>query len=355
MPSLHERTPPMPPLPPVPPVPSAPSESSLSQPSSPPWASEPAASEAALRMDPDLGLLRTFAVAARSRSLTEAAGRLGLSQPGLSRRIARLERSVGARLLERSRGGLRPTAEGELLLRAADRILHEMDGIMGRLASRRQSISGELHVHASTIPGEHLLPALIASFLARHGEVGIRLEVSRTATVIDAVADGAVDLGVCGDRIERQGVEFRPLVRDTLVLAAPEGHPLVRRGKVGLSELGRLTLLTREVGSGTQRVIEGLLSGAREDADSGAPGRTPTRAFGSTQAILAAVRSGIGFALVSALSIGSVPGVRGIPVEGIDNERWLWLATPINAPTRVVTAAFVEHLQRSLPPSARVG
>jgi DNA-binding transcriptional LysR family regulator len=311
-------------------------------------ASDRAANEAAWRIDPDLGLLRTFAVTVRSRSLTDAAARLGLSQPGLSRRIARLERSVGTRLVDRSRSGLRPTVDGELLLRAADRILHEVDGVMGRLASRRQSISGELHIQASTIPGEHLLPAAIASFLGRHREVGFRLEVSRTATVIDAVAEGLVDLGVCGDRIDHQGVEFRPLVRDTLVLAVPEGHELARRGKVGLGELGRLPLLTREAGSGTQRVIEGLLSDVRAEAEPVPSGRTPARAFGSTQAILAAVRSGIGFALVSAISIGSAPGVRGIPVQGMESERWLWLATPVNVPTQVAAAAFIEHLQRTL-------
>jgi DNA-binding transcriptional LysR family regulator len=314
---------------------------------------DPAADGREPRIDPDLGLLRTFAVAARSRSLTEAAARLEMSQPGLSRRIARLEQSVGARLLERSPGRLRPTADGELLLRAADRILHEVDGVMGRLVSRREGLTGELHVQSSSIPGEHLLPAVIATFLVRHGEVGIRLEVTRTATVIDAVADGAVDLGVCGDRIDRQGVEFRPLVRDTLVLAAPEGHELARRGKVGLADLGRLTLLTREAGSGTQRVIEGLLADAGVDGDPAIVRATPQRAFGSTQSILAAVRSGIGFALVSALSIAATPGVRGIPVDGIDSERWLWLATRASAPMQPVTVAFVEHLQRALSPSAR--
>lgn len=311
----------------------------------------PATSNAPLRMDPDLGLLRSFAVTVRSRSLTEAATRLGLSQPGLSRRITRLERSVGAPLLNRSPGGLRPTAEGELLLHAADRILHEVDETMGRLARRRQAITGELHIHASTVPGEHLLPALIATFLAGHGEVGIRLEISRTATVIDVVAEGVVDFGVCGDRIERQGVVFRPLVRDRLVLAVPEGHPLVRHGRVGLKELGRLTLLTREAGSGTQQTIEGMLSGKRGGPDTGGSRGAPTRAFGSTQAILAAVRSGIGFALVSALSVESTPGVLGVPVEGIESERWLWLATSVNAPTQAA-AAFIDHLQRSLSASS---
>jgi len=294
------------------------------------------------RLDPDLGLLRTFAVAARSRSLTEAADRLGLSQPGLSRRIARLERSVGVPLLDRSRGRLRPTAEGQVLLGAADRILQEIDRVVGRLADRRGALTGEVRIHASTIPGEHLLPRVIATFLRRHEDVGVRLEVSRTATVIDAVADGSADIGVCGDRVDRQGIEFRPLVRDTIVLAVPSSHALARRGSVRVEDLGRATLLSREAGSGTQRVIEGMLAGSSEtDARSGGP----VRAFGSTQAILAAVREGIGFALVSRMSVAAAPAITGIEVTGIDDERWLWLATAANAPLTAAAAAFAEHLQ----------
>lgn len=299
-------------------------------------------------LDPELGLLRTFAVAARSRSLTEASVRLGLTQPGLSRRIARLERSVGGRLLDRSRGRLRPTPDGEVLLEAADRILNEVDSAMGRLAGRRRSITGELHLHASSIPGEHLLPPLVASFLALHPEAGIRLEVSRTATVIDSIAKGDAVLGVCGDRIERHGVEFRPLVRDVLVLAVPEGHPFARRSSVGIGELAHRTLLTREAGSGTQRVIESLIVDAKEGQHVGPGAGAPTRAFGSTQSILAAVRAGIGLALVSGLAIPSSPGVRGVRVDGMDRGRWFWLATSANTPTTVVAAAFVDHLQRHL-------
>jgi len=299
------------------------------------------------RIDADLGLLRTFAVAARASSLTEAAERLGLSQPGLSRRIARLEQTVGSVLLDRSRGALRPTAEGELLLRTADRVLREIDATMGRLASRREVLSGEVRIHASTIPGEHLLPGIIAPFLRRHPEVGIRMEVSRTARVVDEVASGSVDLGVCGDRVDRQDVEFRPLLRDVLVLAAPVGHALTRRGAVHVEDLAGVTLLSREQGSGTQRVVDGMLTD-RQDRGGGRLRDEPVRQFGSSQAILAAVRAGIGLALISRLSIQSVPGVRGVPVDGLDDERWLWLVTPMNAPVPPTVAAFIDHLQRVL-------
>lgn len=295
-------------------------------------------------LDPDLGLLRTFAVAARAASLTEAAARLGLSQPGLSRRISRLERSVGAVLLDRSRGALRPTPEGELLLRSADRVLADLDAVVGRLVARRHSLTGEVRIHASTIPAEHLLPALIAPFLARNPEVGVRMEVSRSAQVVAEVARGAVDLGVCGDRIDEPSVELRPLLRDVLVLAVPLDHPLAGRRSVRMDDLVGLDLLSREPGSGTLHAGESLFPGA-------GPLRTgpaPARVFGSSQSVLAAVRSGIGVALVSRLAVTSALDLRAVPVEGAEGERWFWLATRRNAPLGAAALAVIDHLRSSL-------
>jgi len=295
----------------------------------------------------DIDLLRAFAITARSRTLTEAAERLGLSQSGLSRRLARLEGSTGAILLLRPRGGVELTAAGELLLRTADRVLRSVDTVLGELGSHRDDLAGDVRIHASSIPGEHLLPPLIASLLSRHPRIGIEVAVSDSADVVAAVAAGQADLGVCGDRFDRPDVRYRPLARDTLVLAVPQGHPLTTRSGVGLEDLVGLPLLRRKGGSGTQRVVEGLLSRAGMDF----PDDGPIRAFGSTQATLAAVRAGIGLALVSSLAAGSAPGIRAVPLQGIDAVRWLSLVLPAQGTPRPTVAAIVTHLQTHAPRS----
>src|SRR3954452_8327665 len=71
-------------------------------------------------MDPRRVL--TFRAVAHQRSFSRAAGELALSQPSVSNQIAALEREIGARLLHRESGGLRPTREGEILLEHADAI-----------------------------------------------------------------------------------------------------------------------------------------------------------------------------------------------------------------------------------------
>jgi DNA-binding transcriptional LysR family regulator len=288
----------------------------------------------------DLDLLRAFATAARSSSLTEAAGRLDMSQPGLSRRLSRLEASLGTRLLQRSRSGVSLTPAGELLLRTADRVLADLDRIVGDLGTHRQDLAGDVRIHASSVPGEYLLPPLLAGFLARHPQVGVDVAVSDSAGVVDAVVSGEADLGVCGDRFERSDLTFRPLARDTLVLAVPSGHPLAGRRDISLDELRHHQLLRRERGSGTQRVAESLLARAGIEF----PPTGAQRSFGSTQATLAAVRAGIGLALISSLAARSSPGIVGIPLRGLDASRWLSLVLPSHGTRRPTVAALVAHL-----------
>src|SRR4029077_7872373 len=76
-------------------------------------------------MDPKRVL--TFRVVARERSFTRAAQELALSQPSVSHQVAELEQEVGARLLDRSPGGLRLTRAGSLLLEPADAISARFD------------------------------------------------------------------------------------------------------------------------------------------------------------------------------------------------------------------------------------
>lgn len=290
----------------------------------------------------DVELLRAFSVVARSRTFTAAADRLGMSQPGLSRRIARLEAIVGAALILRHRGDLTLTAAGQELLPTADGVLRDLDDTISSLRARQEGLSGHVRISASTIPGEHLLPPRIAWFLRRHEQVGITLTIAPSTRVIEDVASGRADLGACGARSEQPGITYLPLARDTLVLVVPLGHPLAQRRRVTLQELEPFPMLGREPGSGTGRSTENLLGG-RSD---GLVHARPERSFGSTQAILAAVRAGIGIAVVSQVAASATPGVRSVMLTDVAPQRWLWIALPTAVPRPTEVAALVSHLQK---------
>src|SRR5437773_9682577 len=112
----------------------------------------------------DLRQLEIFVKVAELKSFSKAAQALRLTQPTISEHIRTLEQELGVRLLDRLGRGAEATRAGQLLLSHATRMLQlqretlqAMDSFQGRLA-------GDLHVAASTIPGEYVLPALIGRF-----------------------------------------------------------------------------------------------------------------------------------------------------------------------------------------------
>src|SRR5881392_2026446 len=98
----------------------------------------------------------------RTRSFGAAARELGYTQSAVSQQIARLERSVGQRLVDRP-GGPRPvdlTDAGRLLLRHADAIVAQLDAAQADMAAFAEGEAGPLRVGIYQSVGVHLLPAL---------------------------------------------------------------------------------------------------------------------------------------------------------------------------------------------------
>jgi DNA-binding transcriptional LysR family regulator len=122
--------------------------------------------------------LKTFQEIVRLGSFSEVARKLGISQPAVSFQVQKLEQELGIRLIDRSQRTISLTQAGHRLLRFAETVASEREKLGKDLEQMREYISGDLHIEASTIPGEFLLPALLAEFKKRHPAVKIRLDVS---------------------------------------------------------------------------------------------------------------------------------------------------------------------------------
>jgi DNA-binding transcriptional LysR family regulator len=132
--------------------------------------------------------LQTFVHAATLGGLTRAADRMGLSKSIISRRLAKLEAELGARLLTRSTRGISLTEAGDDFLVYAERILAEMDDARAVVASRDGELAGRLRLAAPLSFGtEHLAPA-VAEFASQHPRLSI--DVSYGDHVHDIVAEG---------------------------------------------------------------------------------------------------------------------------------------------------------------------
>jgi DNA-binding transcriptional LysR family regulator len=274
----------------------------------------------------DLVQLRTFLLVVERGSLSAAAAELGVSQPAVSKRIQSLEQELGERLLVRGPREVRLTAAGRLLEEAARAIVAEEERLRQRLrALQPGDLRGEFALGASTIPGEHLAPALLADLTRRHPSLQIHLRVGDTAQVVEWVAAGQVALGLVGARMGGwRDLAWEPFVRDEIVLAVPAHHPLAMREAVRLEDLADLPLIQRERGSGTRQMVDEVLA----EHGLALPPSPPGLVLGSTQAVLQAVAQGLGVGFVSVRALRALGGEgapKGVRLEGVRLERQLWV------------------------------
>jgi DNA-binding transcriptional LysR family regulator len=239
--------------------------------------------------------LETFSKAAELCSFTGAARALRLSQAAVSQRVGLLEKALGTSLFKRKGGRVLLTAAGQKLYDYAQRILDLHRQAHREITGQEAPVAGELVLAASSIPGEHLLPALLPAFGAGHPHIRVRATVSDSMDVLAQVERGGVSLGLVGQKAEKPHLEFRYLASDRMMLVVPRGHVLGKRKALSVRELTGFPLVLREAGSGLRHCFQKSL----EKAGLSLSDLRVTLELGSNEAIKAAVLKGAGIAILS--------------------------------------------------------
>jgi LysR family hydrogen peroxide-inducible transcriptional activator len=171
-----------------------------------------------------------YAVAvADTLSFRRAAAACGVSQPSLSAQLGELEGALGARLFERDRRRVLLTPAGEGLVARARRVLTDAEDLAD--ASRRLAdpLSGTLRIGIIPTISPYLLPDLVRALRREHARLTVRWTEDRTATLVNALQEGALDAAVLALEADLGDLASEPLGRDPFLLAAPRGHALARR------------------------------------------------------------------------------------------------------------------------------
>jgi len=274
----------------------------------------------------DLEHLRTLVTIVEQGSLSAAARARRISQPAVTKQVQRLEAEMGLALLLRGpKRQMELTPAGEQVLAFARETMARFERLERELAALKTVGPGVLAVAASTIPGEYLLPGMLAAFRARYPEVEIHLTISDTADVAAKVLGHEADVGVIGSPLQRPGLRLERLAADEVVLAVPPGHAFAARQEVAVEELRGQPLILREEGSGTRRSVEAALAAAGVSL----PQDNVVLTLGSTQAILQAVEQGIGVGFVSARAAAQAQAhgrLACVRLAGVNLSRSLYLA-----------------------------
>jgi DNA-binding transcriptional LysR family regulator len=247
-------------------------------------------------MDPaPLPHLETFAKAAETGSFTAAARALHLTQAAVSLRVQALEKVLGVPLFQRAGGHVALTEAGHRLYGYAQRILELHRQALQQIAGRAAPLTGELALAASSVPGEHFLPELLAVYRQKLPHIQVRVAVSDSAAVLRQVEQGHAHLGLVGGRADAPELEFRSFAGDQLALIVPASHRWGRRRRVPLVQVCRQPLILRELGSGSRWCLEQALAQAGKSLRD----LQVVLEVGSNEAIKEAVQRGLGLAVLS--------------------------------------------------------
>jgi DNA-binding transcriptional LysR family regulator len=178
---------------------------------------------------PDVASLALFLHAVETRSLTKAAERSHIALAAASRRIASLEEMLGVSLLDRSSRGVKPTPAGTALALHARQILQNVERLNAELAEYSDGNRGRVRLHANTSALTQFLPAQLASFAATFPDIRLELEEQPSLTIVQAVAQGAADIGIIVKGVSTEGLETVLYRTDHLVALVPKSHPLRAR------------------------------------------------------------------------------------------------------------------------------
>lgn len=185
----------------------------------------------------DVATLRWFQLVADGTTVTEVAELYQVSQPGVSRALARLEKEVGSPLLLRRGRMLRSTHAGAVFKRHVDAALHDVDDGLAAVDELIDPETGSVSIAFQLSLGAWLVPDLVDTFRRDHARVRFRLHSSDDARGSMVLADGHLDLELTARRPTEEGVRWEHLFTQPLVLAVSLDHRLAERTEVALDEV----------------------------------------------------------------------------------------------------------------------
>lgn len=183
----------------------------------------------------ELDQLRYFLVVAANGSFTVAGEELGITQPALSRSIAKLELEIGQPLFERQSRQLKLTDLGARLKSRAEQILLLVDDTLAELTD--DGVQGRVRVGAIPTIAPYFLPPVMRRFRDNHPSAQIVAMEETTDKLLQRCSQGDVDLVISAAPVRGPYLEMEPLFEEELLVVLPSNHELTQQRTVRLSQL----------------------------------------------------------------------------------------------------------------------
>jgi DNA-binding transcriptional LysR family regulator len=284
-------------------------------------------------MNFDLADLRAFVSVVKLRSFRAAATELHLSQPALSRRIDKLEKALGVRLLQRTTRKVDVTGVGrEFSVRAAD-ILNGLDESLLGIRDVARRVTGEVTIACIPSAIRYFIPSILRDYHAQYPGIVVRVIDQGGHDVLGTVGRSEADFGLNYMGTLDPQLEFERVLTEPFVVACRREHPLAKKKRVRWAELAQYDYMSVTHASGNRMLIDMALTSLP---------RRP-RWFCEAQhvsTLVSFVESGLGVAAVPRLAMPP-PGHPTL------------VSVPLVEPSITRAVGLIRRAGRDLPPASQ--
>lgn len=207
--------------------------------------------------------LEAFVNVVKLKSFSKAAEATFLTQPTISTHINMLEKELGVTLIDRHGKESRPTKEGRAFYNYAINILNTRERAVAKLGDFANEISGTLDIKTSTIPGEFIVPSIVAKFNAEFPNARFNIEESDSEKVCNDILDNLGEIGFTGKE-SSNNLKYELILQDKLVLITPDNEKFraIKEGinYVTVGDIKDEMFILREDGSATKKTFEDAIS-----------------------------------------------------------------------------------------------
>lgn len=258
----------------------------------------------------DLRQLAALVAVADHGTFSAAADELATVQSNVSAHIRRLEREVGAVLVDRQAGRL--TEEGEIVADRARRIRAELDALVADVAALKHVVTG--HVRAGIIgtTARWLVPPLLDWMGERYPDVEIEIIDATSTSLEPQLESGRLDLALVNLPLPSQVLVIETIFEEDLLLFVPHDHPVAAAERVPITALTELPLLLPPRGTGFRDQLDAAVANHDVTLRSRAE-------LDGIRLIASMTIAGIGAAVLPATAIAPDlrTATRGVSVDGL--------------------------------------
>lgn len=206
--------------------------------------------------------LEYFKTVAELQHFTRAARQLAISQPALSRSIARLEAELGVALFDRRNKKIILNRFGRIFLRHVDQAMQEIIAARQELEALLDPGRGTISVAFLHSLGTHFIPDLLRKFRHEYPFITFKLYQNSTSALLTQLESGEIDLCFSAPVITKKSIDWAPLFTEELFVAVPADHRLAKHSAIALTEIAGEPIITFKRHYGLRIVADQLFAQA---------------------------------------------------------------------------------------------